>query len=59
MFAASSCPSRSVTTVTQSVTQNPSKTNGYRVLVTLLHLLHHFLKNKKQNKKLWEKHYVS
>ena len=42
----------SVTSVTQSVTQNSKYTNGYRVLVTLLHLLHHFLKNKKQNKKL-------
>jgi hypothetical protein len=50
MFAASSCPNISVTTVTQSVTQKPSKTNGYRVLVTLLHLLHHFLKIKNKTK---------
>ena len=51
MFAASSCPCSSVTSVTQSVTQSVTEyfihTNSYRASVTMLHCYTYFEKNKK------------
>ena len=50
MFAASSCPCLSVTSVTQSVTQYSMYTNSYRAFVTMLHCYTYFEKNKNKTK---------
>ena len=47
MFAASSCPYSSVTSVTQSVTEYSIHNNSYRASVTMLHCYTYFEKNKK------------
>ena len=52
MFAASVCPHPTVTSVTESVTENSIHNNSYRASVTMLHCYTYFEKKKKQNKKL-------
>ena len=47
MFAASVCPYFTVTSVTESVTENYIYTNSYRASVTMLHCYTYFEKNKK------------
>ena len=50
MFAASSCPCSSVTSVTQSVTDYSIHTNSYRASVTMLQCYTYFEKKKNKTK---------
>jgi len=50
MFAASSCPYSSVTSVTQSVTEYSMHINSYRAFVTMLQCYTYFEKNKNKTK---------
>jgi hypothetical protein len=50
MFASFSCPRYSVTSVTESVTENSIHTNSYRASVTMLHCYTYFEKKKNKTK---------
>ena len=50
MFAASVCPHSTVTSVTESVTENSIHNNSYRASVTMLHCYTYFEKKKNKTK---------
>ena len=52
MFAASVCPHSTVTSVTESVTENSIHNNSYRASVTMLHCYTYFEKKKKTKQKI-------